>query len=165
MIVSLIVAMDEAGGIGRENQIPWHLSTDLRRFKQITMGHCIIMGRKTYESINRPLPGRTSIVITRQNNFQTSPGILCVDSLDDALQIAKDSGETEAFIIGGGETFRRSLPVADQIYLTRVHTHIQADTFFPQVQLDEWLIVKEQFVPADDKNQFPSTFTLLKRRK
>jgi dihydrofolate reductase len=164
MIVSLIVAMDEEGGIGRDNQIPWHLSADLRRFKQITMGHCIIMGRKTYESIQRALPGRTSIVITRQNKFQTPAGVICVDSLENALQAAKNLGESEAFIIGGGEIFQQSLPLADQIYLTRVHARGQADTYFSQIKPDEWLTSEEHFLPADDKNEFASTFRLLKRK-
>jgi dihydrofolate reductase len=164
MIVSLILAMDEQGGIGRDNQIPWRLSADLRRFKQLTMGHCIIMGRKTYQSIHRPLPGRTLIVITRQTNFQTGAGILCADSLENALQTAIRLGETEAFIIGGGEIFMQSLPLADQIYLTRVHARVQADTFFSQLKPEEWLVSEEHFVPADDKNEFASTFTLLKRK-
>jgi dihydrofolate reductase len=165
MIISLILAMDEENGIGLRNQIPWRLSTDLRRFKQITMGHCIIMGRKTYQSIQRPLPGRTSIVITRQTNFKTDAGILRVDSLENALQTASKLGETEAFIIGGGEIFLQGLPLAENIYLTRVHTRIQADTFFSQINPDEWLVSEEQFIPADDKNDFASTFSLLKRKK
>jgi dihydrofolate reductase len=164
MLVSLIVAMDEEGGIGRDNQVPWRLSTDLRRFKQITIGHCIIMGRKTYESIHRPLPGRTSIVITRRNNLPTAPGVLCADSLEHALQTAESLGETEAFIIGGGEIFQQGLPLADQIYLTRVHAHVQADTFFSQIKPADWLVLEEQFVPADEKNQYASTFIRLKRK-
>jgi dihydrofolate reductase len=164
MIISLILAMDEDCGIGRDNRIPWHLSADLRRFRQITMGHCIIMGRKTYESIGRSLPGRISIVITRNYNYLTPEGILCVNSLENALQSAQKLGETEAFIIGGGEIFRQSLPLADQIYLTRVHTHAQADVFFNQINPDEWLVSEEKFLPADDKNQFDSTFALLKRK-
>ena len=165
MILSLIVAMDEEGGIGRDNRIPWHLSADLRRFKQITMGHCIIMGRRTYESIGRSLPGRTSIVITSQNNYQTEADVIQVDSLEAALQAAKRLGEIEAFIVGGGEIFQQSLPLADRIYLTRVHTHIRADTFFPSIWAEEWLTSEERFLPADEKNQYPSTFTLLKRKK
>ncbi|MEJ2599643.1 MAG: dihydrofolate reductase [Anaerolineales bacterium] len=164
MILSLIVAMDEEDGIGRDNQIPWHLSADLRRFKQITMGHCIIMGRRTYESIGRPLPGRTSIVITHQKDYQAKAGVICVDSLQDALQTTNELGETEAFIIGGGEIFQHSLPLADKIYLTRVHTRIQADTFFPPIRFEEWLSSQECFQPADEKNQYPSTFMLLKRK-
>jgi dihydrofolate reductase len=164
MIISLILAMDEDFGIGRNNQIPWRLSSDLRRFKKITMGHCIIMGRKTYESIGRPLPGRISIVISRNNHFQPPEGVLRVDSLEYGLQSAQKLGETEAFIIGGGEIFRQSLPLADQIYLTRVHTHAQADVFFNQINPDEWQVSEEKFLPADDKNQFDSTFALLKRK-
>jgi dihydrofolate reductase len=164
MIISLILAMDEDCGIGRDNQIPWHLSADLQRFKRITMGHCIIMGRKTYESIGRSLPGRISIVITRNKNFQTPEGILCVDSLENALQSAQKLGETEAFIIGGSEIFRQSLPLTDQIYLTRVHTHAQADVFFNQINPDDWRVSEEKFLPADEKNQFDSTYTLLKRK-
>jgi len=165
MILSLIVAMDEEDGIGRDKQIPWHLSADLQRFKQFTMGHCIIMGRRTYESIGHPLPGRTSIVITRRKDYQAKAGVICADSLQDALRTAKRLGETEAFIIGGGEIFQHSLPLADQIYLTRVHTRIQADTFFPPIRFEEWLTSQECFLPVDESNQYPSTFMLLKRNK
>ena len=164
MIISLILAMDEDCGIGRDNQIPWHLSADLRRFKRITMGHCVLMGRKTYDSIGRPLPGRISIVITQNKNFQPSERILRATSLENALQTAQKLAESEAFIIGGGEIFQQGLPLADQIYLTRVHTHAQADVFFNQINPDEWLMSEEEFVPADDKNQFDSTFALLKRK-
>lgn len=164
MIISLIVAKDEEGGIGQGNQIPWRLSADLRRFKQITMGHCIIMGRKTYESIRRALPGRTSIVITRQSKLQTAAGVICVDSLEKALQTAKNLGESETFIIGGGEIFQQGLPLADQIYLTCVHARVQADTFFPQINPDEWSVRQEHFLPADDKNEFDTTFRLLRRK-
>jgi dihydrofolate reductase len=165
MILSLIVAMDEEGGIGRDNRIPWRLSADLRRFKRITMGHCIIMGRRTYESIGRPLPGRTSIVITSQNDYQAEAGVIRVDSLEAALRTAKRLGENEAFIVGGGEIFQQSLSLADQIYLTRVHTRIQADTFFPPIRAEEWLKSEERFLPADEKNQYPSTFMRLDRKK
>ncbi len=165
MILSLIVAMDEEDGIGRENRIPWHLSADLRRFKQITMGHCIIMGRRTYESIGRPLPGRTTIVITSRNDYQEESGVIRVDSLETALQTAEKLGENKAFIVGGGEIFEQSLELADQIYLTRVHTRIQADTFFPPIRVEEWLTSEERFLPADEKNQFPSTFMKLNRKK
>ncbi len=158
MIVSLIVAMDEQGGIGRDNQIPWRLSTDLRRFKQITMGHCIIMGRKTYTSIHRPLPGRTSIVITRQNNLQTPTGVICVNSLEDALLTAKNLGETEAFIIGGAEIFQQSLPLADQIYLTRVHAHVQADTFSPSSSLPTGWSVRNTSYPLTTKTSMLPLF-------
>jgi dihydrofolate reductase len=163
MIISLVVAMDECNGIGQDNRLPWHLSADLKRFKALTMGHYLIMGRKTYESIGRPLPGRVMLVITRSVDYQAA-GCRIAHSLQEALVIAEQAGETEAFVIGGGQIFAQALPLADRIYLTRVHTISEADVFFPPFDIEDWTIQATSEVPADEKNQFSSTFIVLARR-
>jgi dihydrofolate reductase len=163
LIVSLIVAMDEARGIGIDGHLSWHLSTDLRRFKSITMDHHLIMGRKTYDSIGRPLPGRTMIVVTRNSEFQAE-GCLIAHSLEDALEIARQGGESEVFIIGGGEIFVQSLEMAERIYLTLVHTVTEADVFFPVHEANDWVEIESTEHEADNKNQYPSTFKILQLR-
>jgi dihydrofolate reductase len=162
MIISLLVAMDEKGGIGKDNGLPWHLSADLKRFKALTMGHHLIMGRKTYESIGRSLPGRVMVIITRNPEYQVE-GCLIAHSLEEALRIVEQREESEAFIIGGGQIFAQALPLADRIYLTRVHTVSQADVFFPPFDPQEWSIQAKSELPADHKNQFSSTYLLLSK--
>ncbi len=155
--------MDEGGGIGLDNRLPWHLSADLKRFKSLTMGHYVLMGRKTYESIGKPLPGRKMIVITRQRDFHPE-GCVVVHSLKDGLDLAEKRGESEAFVIGGGEVFVQAMPITGRIYLTRVHTIAQCDVFFPQVDEKEW---QEQDVSqhaSDLRNDFRFTFMTLVRR-
>lgn len=164
MIVSLLVAMDENGGIGIENRLPWHLSSDLKRFKSLTMGHILIMGRKTFESIGRPLPGRSMIVITRNSHFAVEGGSVA-HSLDEALELARQVGEQEAFIIGGGEIFHQAYEQADRIYLTQVHTAGTADVFFPTLVWEDWEILETSQHPADEKNQFSHTYTVLARKE
>ena len=167
MIISLIVAMDENRGIGKDNHIPWHLADDLKRFKRLSMGHPIIMGRKTYKSIGRPLPGRTSIVITRNPNYRTNSTqgqIQIARSLKEALKIAEAEGDNEVFVIGGAEIFEQALPLAERIYLTRVHTSLDCDTFFPPFESDQWQSSPETVIPSDEKNQFSSTFQILNRQ-
>ncbi len=162
MIVSLIAALDEAGGIGKEGKLPWHLSADLKNFKALTMGHHLIEGRKTYESIGRPLPGRTVILITR-NMLYSASDCLVVHSLTEALDLAKQRGESEAFISGGAEIFALALPLAQRIYLTRVHTRADCDVFFPQVDWAEWREVERVDHAADEKNEFAFTVLLMER--
>ena len=157
MIISIIVAMDEQRGIGKEGRLPWHLSADLKRFKRLTMGHHLIMGRKTHESIGRPLPGRTMIVITRNRSY-AAEGCLIAASLKAAIAIAEKGGETEAFIAGGGQIFTQALEFADRIYLTLVHTVVKADVFFPEYKPDSWIEAEHSYHPADERNQFPFTF-------
>jgi len=152
--------MDEMGGIGKDNRLPWHLSSDLKRFKQLTLGHHLLMGRKTYETIGRPLPGRTTIVITRNPQYQAA-GCLVAPSLEEALGLARENGETEAFIAGGGEIFTLALPLADRIYLTRVHAQVEADVFFPPFSLEGWRQIETIEQPADEKNDYPARFILL----
>ena len=163
MIVSLIVAMDEARGIGRKGRVPWHLGTDLKRFKQLTMGHHLVMGRKTFQSIDRSLPGRTIIVITRHKSFKLGDWLV-VHSLEQAYDLARKNGESEVFVAGGGEIFAQALPFADRIYLTEVHTREDCDVFFPDFTREEW-VVKECIVhPADEDNEYPFTYSLLEKK-
>src|SRR5690349_14530681 len=123
MIVSIIAAMDEARGIGINNSLPWRLSSDLKRFKSLTMGHHIVVGRHTFESIGKPLPGRHTIILTNRRSFSAA-GCLVADSLEAALDIAKQRGETEVFVCGGARVFQEALPTADRFYLTIVHAKV-----------------------------------------
>lgn len=162
MIISLIAALDERGAIGLQGGLPWHLSSDLIRFKNLTMNHHLVMGRKTYQSIGRALPGRMMVVVSRNQDFHAE-GCRVEHSLDEALEYARQNGETEVFIIGGGDIFQQSLPFADRIYLTRVHAVTEADTFFPDLNLDEWRVQSSSFVPAGPKDDYAHTFQLLVR--
>ncbi|MHC1702979.1 MAG: dihydrofolate reductase [Tenuifilaceae bacterium] len=135
MTISIIVAVAENQAIGFDNHLLWHLSEDLKRFKSLTLGHHIIMGRKTYESIGKPLPGRVNIVISRQENLNIE-GCKIAKSIEEALEIAKN--DSEVFIIGGGEIYQQTLPIANRIYLTRVHASYPGDTFFPELNFIEW---------------------------
>ena len=157
MRVSIIVAVAENGFIGRGGMLPWRLSDDLRRFKQLTMAHTVIMGRKTWESIGRPLPGRRMIVISRQADYQAF-GAQVVSSLDDALRVAEEAGEDEAFVIGGAEVYRLALPRADRLYLTRVHSSVEGDTRFPDFDPSSWRLVGSKRHDADEKNEHPFSF-------
>jgi len=152
--------MAENGVIGRNGQLPWRLSADLRRFKRLTMGHHLIMGRKTFESIGRPLPGRTSIVVTRQQGYE-SPGVLVAHDLPHAMQLAAD--DDEVFIIGGSELYRQALQLVDRIYMTRVHASVDGDVRFPSMDESAWRGVDRCQHPADEENEYDSTFCELNR--
>jgi dihydrofolate reductase len=162
MIISLIVAMDQAGGIGKDGGLPWHLPADLKRFKALTMGHHLIVGRKTHETIGRPLPGRTTIVLTRDLDYRAD-GCLVAASLDEALELARQRGEDEAFVIGGAQVYDEALPLADRIYLTGVHGVFEADVYFPQFDLDGWTVKESLEHPADKENPVGFTFTVLNK--
>jgi dihydrofolate reductase len=164
MRVSLIVAMDQNRGIGKDNRLPWRLSADLKNFKSLTMGHHLIVGRITAQSIGRPLPGREGIVLTRARDFALT-GWQIARTLEDALEIARKSGETEAFIGGGASVYTDVLPLAHRIYLTRVHTVAEADIFFRNFDESKWEVIETWDHPADEKNEFPFTFQVLSRRK
>ncbi len=164
MIVSIIVAMDEKRGIGLGNRLPWHLSADLKRFKALTTRHHVILGRKTFESIGRLLPGRVMIIVTRQPNYHPS-GCIVARSLQEALELAAARGEEEVFVIGGGAIFAEALKKADKIYLTVVHTRVEADTFFPPIEPQEWDETTVAYHPPDVNNDYPSTFSILVRKK
>jgi dihydrofolate reductase len=157
----LIVAMSSNRVIGRDGQLPWRLSADLRRFKRITMGHAIIMGRKTYESIGRPLPGRRSIVVTRQADF-AAPGIETAGDPGAALRMAAD--DSEAFFIGGAEIYRHALELVARIYLTQVHADLPGDTYFPAIDFQRWRRLEQTRFPADEKNEFEHSFLVYERK-
>ena len=157
MKVSLIAAMAENRVIGRDNTLPWHLPDDLKRFKQRTEGHVVIMGRKTFESFGRPLPDRRSIVVTRNREYRPQ-GAEVVHGLDQALAIARDAGEAEAFILGGAEIYGLALPQADRIYLTVVHAEVAGDTFFPELDAARWKLVEDERHEADDRHAHAFTF-------
>ncbi len=165
-MLSAIVAVSENFVIGRQNDLPWHLPADLKRFKRLTMGHHIVMGRKTYDSIGRPLPGRTSVVVTRDATYRPpgaeSGDVLVVASLDAALErVAVDD---EAFIIGGESIFRLALPVVECLYLTLVHAAVDGDVYFPGESLADWMLVSEEAHPADERHEYPYSFRVYSRR-
>jgi len=160
MRISLIVAMSENRVIGRDGGLPWRLSADLRRFKRLTMGHHIIMGRKTFQTIGRLLPGRTSVVLTRRTGFHAG-GAVVAHHIEEAKGLA--AGDDEVFVIGGGEIYREALPSVDRIYMTLVHASIEGDTFFPELQPDDWQIVEQSRHAADDRNEYEHSFLVYHR--
>jgi dihydrofolate reductase len=161
-LVSIIVATDERGAIGRDGGLPWRLPDDLKRFKALTMGKPIVMGRKTWDSIGKPLPGRHNILITRQAGLEV-PGVTVVASLEDALLAAGDV--PEVCIIGGAEIYRLALPRADLIHLTRVQAVVDADTYFPELAVGEWDEVLVDRRAADERHSFAYSFVELRRRR
>ena len=152
--------MDANGVIGRDNELPWHLPADLQHFKKTTMGKPILMGRKTYESIGRPLPGRTNIVITRDSRYQAA-GCVVVNSIDAAMDAAGE--QDEIMVIGGAEFYRQVLPYTDTIYLTRIHETFTGDTFFPELNDADWREVERSDQAADAKNPHDYSFIRLDR--
>ena len=163
MKVSAIVAIARNYAIGHNNQIPWYLPADLKYFKKVTTGHHVIMGRKSFESIGRPLPNRTNVVITR-DPFFVATGCTVVHSLEEALSLADANGETEAFVIGGGEIYRQSWHYLDRLYLTEVGIEPEgADVFFPRVDENEWKEVSSEAHELDEKNAFTYVFKVLER--
>jgi dihydrofolate reductase len=165
--VSLIAAMDRTRGIGIDNRLPWRLSADLRRFRELTMGHHIIVGRKTFESIGKALPGRRTIIVTRNENYHgpdDSENLSIVHSVEEAIDLARERGETELFVCGGAEIYAQTLGLADRLYLTFVETDADADVFFPEWDESEWEVRESLYHSADEKNQFPFLFKLLYRK-
>ena len=163
MKISSIVASAKNGVIGYNNQIPWYLPADLKFFKKITQHHHIIMGRKCFESIGNPLPNRTNIGITRPPFFIVS-GCIIAHSIDEALQIAADNGETEAFIIGGGEIYKQSMDYWDKLYWTEVDIKPQGDVFFPKMDLSDWTLISKDCHDIDEKNEHAYCFNIYERK-
>ena len=159
-MLSIIVAVSENNVVGKNNKLPWKLSADLKRLKSLTMGHHIIMGRKTWESLGKPLPGRINVVITSNINYKADGGVI-VNSLKEALEYS--SGDDEIFIFGGGGIFNEAMPLAYKIYMTRVHAIIDGDTFFPDINLKEWKETQREDFKADEKNQYDYSFITLER--
>ncbi len=160
MIVSLIVAVDEENGMGKDNKLPWHLPADLKHFKSLTTGHPILMGRKTFDSIGKALPNRKNIVISRQQGLMIE-GAGVAGSLGEAFRLCE--GEKEAFVIGGAQIFEQSIPFADILYLTIIHHRFEADTFFPEIDKNSWIEEHSIRHEPDEKNIYPYTF--IKYRK
>lgn len=161
--INIIVAKAENNVIGNKNQLIWHLPNDLKRFKQLTTGHPIIMGRKTFESIGKPLPNRTNIVITR-NTVWTAEGIVTVHSLEDAIQLASRA-DSEIFIIGGGNIYEQALDLADKLEVTEVHQDFEGDAHFPEIDLNQWQETFREKHPADEKHSIEYSFVTYIRKK
>ena len=167
MIISSIVAVAENNVIGKDNKLVWHLPDDIQFFKDKTAGHCVITGRKNYESIPqkfRPLKGRTNIVITRQKNYDAK-GAITVNSIEAAVEEAKKTNETEVFIIGGAEIYKQTINRIDKLYLTRIFYSFEGDAFFPGINLDEWEQESFSKHDKDEKHAYPFAFVILNRKK
>jgi dihydrofolate reductase len=165
MIISLVVAASENNAIGRQNKLPWNLPNDLKFLKNITWAMPVAMGRKSFESINsKPLNGRLNIVITRQRDFK-APGAVVVESIKDAIFVAGEHDYNELMVLGGGEIYKEAMPMADKIYITRVHTVIEdADTFFPEIDAKKWVLTSSQDFPADEKHAYAYSFQLWEKK-
>ncbi len=162
MIISLIAALTQNYVIGKNNDLPWSLPDDMKFFMQTTKGHHVIMGRKNYDSIPekfRPLPNRTNIVVTRQENFK-APGCIVVNSFDRALGIARSNGETETFVIGGADIYSLGLPHAHRLYLTEINTDLAGDTYFPTIDKDAWKETSRVHHPADERHIYSFDFVI-----
>jgi len=161
-MLSHIVAASENNVIGSMNNLPWTLPNDFKYFKNKTWGMPVIMGRKSYESLKKSLPGRINIVVTNKKDWHPAD-VYVANNIDDAIEKAKESDAKEIFIIGGGEIFRQTIGMVSRIYLTRVHATIEGDTFYPEINKDQWKLVSEQAFPADDKNNYAYTFEVWER--
>lgn len=162
-MIAIVVAIAENNVIGKDNQLIWHLPADLRHFKQKTIGHPMIMGRKTFESIGKPLPGRTTIIVTRQEDYQVE-GCIVVNSVEEALGKGKALDSEQVSIVGGAEIYKQALPHVDMIYLTEVHHTFDGDTFFPELKKEEWQEVSSESHQPDEKNKYAYTFKELLRK-
>jgi len=164
-MVSIIVAASENNVIGLNNQLPWHLPADMKYFKETTTGKPIIMGRKTFESLGKPLPNRPNIVITRQPDYPRN-GIIVTTSLQEALMIANTFDAPEMFITGGEEIFRQAIPLfVQRMYITRIHTSVKGDAFFPEFDPKEWNLVSSLLHPADEKHAYSFTFEVWEKKE
>ena len=160
MNLTIIAALSQNRVIGRNNDLAWDLPDDLQRFKRLTQGHHIIMGRKTYESMGRPLPGRTNIVVTNQKDYK-APGCIVVNTLKDAIQKAEN--DSQPYIIGGGKIYEQALPLADTMELTMIHAEVKGDTYFPEIDTSKWQIVAKSTHPADEKHEYAFDFLTYQR--
>jgi len=167
-IKTIVVAVSRNGIIGREGDMPWRLSSDLKRFKAMTLGKPVIMGRKTFQSIGKPLPGRPNVIITRDTDF-AAEGITVVHSLDEAIEVAsrlaKESNVDEICILGGGEIYRQAISLSDRLLITHVEADVEGDTSFPEIDPDIWQADSELAVPAGEKDTYPTRFVSYFRRK
>jgi dihydrofolate reductase len=162
MIISLVVAAATNNAIGKEGVMPWRLPNDLKHFKNVTWGMPVIMGRKTFDSLGKPLTGRRNIVVTRQADWQAE-GVITVKNIEDALFLVRETDTKEAMIIGGGEIYRQIFDKANRIYLTRVEAEPEADTFFPVIHPNQWKLVSQKNYEADEKHAFNYSFQTWER--
>jgi dihydrofolate reductase len=163
MIISCIVAFDSNKVIGVDNKMPWHISEDLKYFKKTTSGHCIILGRKNFESIGRPLPNRTNIILTRNPDFFHS-GCITAGSIEKALSIAYELGETEVFITGGAEIYKQTIEYWDKLYITDIDANYEGDTFFPEIDFSNWSLISEKNISTGDSTPHDLSFKVYKRK-
>ena len=161
--INIAVAVSDNFAIGKNNQLLWHMPADLKFFKQTTSGHTVIMGRKTFDSVGKPLPNRTNIIVTHTTDLKI-PGVTVTNSLDEAFNAVKPS-EAEIFVVGGAEIYKQALPIVQRIYLTTIHHTFEADTFFPKLNMDEWTEASRETHQADEKNKYDYTFAVLERKK
>lgn len=161
--IAFVVAASTNNAIGKNNQLLWHLPNDLKFFKNITWGFPVIMGRKSYESVNKPLPGRVNIVITRDDGWQV-PGVLVAGSLPEAVQKAIETNALQIFIIGGGQIYQQAMHITDTIYITRVHAVLEGDAFFPSIDPAIWRLDSNEDFPPDGKHAFAYSFQVWKKR-
>ena len=161
MRLSIIGAIAANGVIGRNKDLPWRLPADLKRFRELTMGHHVLMGRKTFEAIGRLLPGRKMVVITRQGSY-SHEGVLVAHSPQEA--VALSAGDEEVFVLGGGEIYRHLLPRADRLYLTRIHRTFEGDTRFPEYEVSDWQLISREDHEPDQTNLYPYSFLVYERK-
>jgi dihydrofolate reductase len=162
--VIIIVAKATNNAIGLNNNLPWHLPTDLKHFKKTTAGHHVIMGRKTFESLGKPLPGRTHIILTRNNSFSPPPGHYAVGNLEDALKIGFEKGLEKMFVLGGAEIYEKALPFTDELIITEVHANPEADTYFPALIADQWIEKsREKIDSSNTADQYNLDFVVYSR--
>ena len=164
MKIILIVAKAANQVIGKDNQLIWKLSADLKRFKNLTTGNHILMGRKTYDSLGKPLPNRTHLIITRNPDFQAPDGHYAFSSLEEAIIFCNKIGVENLFIIGGGQIYREALPLCDQLEITEVDATPEGDTFFPEIDPSKWQEIEREEFPADEKNEYPYAFVTYEKR-
>ena len=160
-MLTIIAAAGENNALGKDNNLVWHLPDDFKRFKKLTSGHHIIMGRKTFDTFPKPLPNRIHVVITRQDNFKKE-GIVVVNSLKRAVELTTE--DPQPFVIGGGEIYKLVMNLADKIELTRVHGTFEADTFFPEIDENQWKLVSEKFHEKDERHNYAFTYLTYERK-
>jgi dihydrofolate reductase len=163
MTISFVVAAADNNAIGKDGRMPWHLPADMKHFKNVTWGMPVVMGRKTFESLGKPLPGRKNIVISRQSGWKAD-GTVAVKNIDDALFVVKQADVNEVLVIGGGEIYKALFEKVNRIYLTRVHAQPEADTFFPALPPDQWHLMSQQNHEADEKNNYNYSFQVWERK-
>lgn len=162
MRLSIIVAMSDNRVIGRDGGLPWHLSEDLKRFKRLTMAHHIVMGRRTFQSIGRPLPGRISVVLTRDQDFQAE-GVRVARNLDEAIGVA--TADDEVFVIGGAAIYRAALPRADRLYVTQIHAEVKGDVVFPRLDWNSWTLIEDDPQGTGENDNFAYSFRIYERNQ